>query len=202
MLLVFAFALAIVIKTFLIQAFYIPSTSMNPTLHVGDRVLVEKVSYRVDAPQRGDVVVFARSVFGEPPDVPWYTDGLNFLRELLGLPTGEEKDYIKRIVAVGGDTIRYSGEPRRLVVNGEPIDQGYIHHGRDMASPTLTRVDCERLEMDADAGGCLVPAGRVFVMGDNREHSEDSRLIGPIEVDKIVGRAFVIVWPPGDMGGL
>lgn len=202
MLLAFAFALAIVIKTFLVQAFYIPSTSMYPTLHVGDRILVEKVSYLVDTPQRGDLVVFARSVFGEAPDVPWYTDAVNFLRELLGLPTGGETDYIKRIVAVGGDTIRYVGSPRRLVVNGEPVDQTYIHHRRDNASPTLTRTDCERLDMDAQPDGCLVPAGRVFVMGDNRAHSEDSRLIGPVEIDKIVGRAFVIVWPPGDVGGL
>jgi signal peptidase I len=203
LLVLLAFVIAVVIKTFLLQAFFIPSGSMLPTLNVGDRVLVEKLSYRFGEPARADVVVFAKSVFGRAGiDLPWYLDVRNFLRELLGLPTGAEQDYIKRVVAVGGDTVRYAGTPRRLVVNGERVDEPYIRGGRDRFSPTLTARDCDRLGMRASRGGCRVPRGRVFVMGDNRGDSEDSRAIGPIRENKIVGHAFVIIWPPGDFGGL
>lgn len=196
MLVLLAFVIAVLIKTFLVQAFFIPSESMLPTLHPGDRVLVEKLSYWLDPPAQGDVVVFEKEVFGEAPDVAWYLDVRNFLRELLGLPTGREEDYIKRVVATGGDSIRYAGRPRRLVVNGDEVDQSYIRGGRDRWSSAITRDDCQRIGMRPADGGCLVPAGKVFVMGDNRGDSEDSRLLGPIEVDKIVGKAFVIVWPP------
>lgn len=202
MLVVLAFAIAVLIKTFFVQAFFIPSPSMLPTLREGDRVLVEKMSYWFRDPGQGDVVVFAKSVFGQNPDVPWYADVQNFLRELLGLPTGSEEDYIKRVVATGGDTIRYAGTPRRLVVNGDEVDLSYIRGGRDRSSSTLTGDDCERLGMQRSGDSCLVPAGEVFVMGDNRPNSEDSRILGPIAEDKIVGRAFVIIWPPGDVGGL
>jgi signal peptidase I len=203
LLVLLAFAIAVVIKTFLVQAFFIPSGSMYPTLHRGDRVLVEKLTYRLREPRSSDVVVFAKSVFGaRAPDLPWYQDVRNFLRELLGLPTGAEQDYIKRIVATGGDTIRYSGKPRALVVNGVRIDEPYVKSGRDLYSPTLTERDCRRLAMRRGAGGCVVPEGEVFVMGDNRGNSEDSRVTGPIETDKIVGHAFVIIWPPGDFSGL
>lgn len=197
-----AFVIAVAIKTFLVQAFFIPSESMLPTLRPGDRVLVEKLGYRFNEPRRGDVVVFEKSVFGVAPDVPWYQDAKNFVRELLGLPTGVEEDYIKRIVAVGGDTLRYSGTPRVLMVNGDRVPQPFIRGGRDRFSSALTAQDCERLKMRPDDGGCLVPAGRVFVMGDNRGDSEDSRILGPIDEDRIVGHAFVIIWPPGDAGTL
>ena len=201
-LVIVAFLIAVLIKTFLVQAFFIPSGSMVPTLRVGDRVLVEKISYFVGEPARGQVVVFARNVFGSKrPDVPWYDDVRNYLRELLGLPTGEEEDYIKRIVATEGDTIRYEGKPRALYINGEKVDEtDYINNGRDPNSETLTKVDCKSLKMKARDGGCLVPAGKVFVMGDNRANSQDSRVIGPIDEDKIIGRAFLIIWPPKDFG--
>lgn len=197
-----AFVIAVVIKTFLVQAFFIPSESMLPTLHPGDRVLVEKISYRLHDPRRGDVVVFEKSVFGVAEDVPWYQDANNFVRELLGLPVGDAEDYIKRIVAIGGDTIRYAGSPRLLLVNGVEVPQPFIRGGRDRFSSSLTTQDCQRLSMRPSEGGCLVPAGRVFVMGDNRGDSEDSRILGPIDEDRIVGRALVIIWPPGDVGGL
>ena len=197
-----AFLIAIVIKTFVVQAFFIPSGSMIPTLRVGDRVLVEKVTYRLRDPQRGDVIVFAREVLGPQPDVPWYQDARNFLRELVGLPIGDEEDFIKRVVAVGGDTVRYQGTPRKLFVNGEEIDQSFINRGTDRSSPTLTNEDCERLEMETSGKGCLVPAGRVFVMGDNRGNSQDSRFLGPIEEDKIIGRGFVLIWPLSHLGSL
>jgi signal peptidase I len=201
LLILFALVVAILIKTFLIQAFFIPSGSMLPTLQIGDRVLVEKVSYVFGTPKRGQVVVFEKSVFGSDEEVPWYLDARNFLRELLGLPTGAEEDYIKRIVAIGGDVISYEGTPRKLVVNGDVVDEPFLRR-KDRSSPTLTERDCKRLKMDKSGDGCLVPAGRVFVMGDNRPNSEDSRVLGPIAEDKIVGHAFLILWPPGDFGGL
>lgn len=202
MLVIIAFGIAIVIKTFLVQAFFIPSGSMKPTLVEGDRVLVEKISYALHDPRRGDVVVFEKSVFGEEQDVSWVGDARNFMRELLGLPTGLEEDYIKRVVAVAGDTIRYVGNPRRLVVNGEPVDQDFVKGGRDKTSSTITSDDCERLEMEKVSGGCRIPAGRIFVMGDNRANSEDSRILGPVSKDKVIGRAFVVIWPPEDFRSL
>ena len=199
-----AFLIAVIIKTFLVQAFYIPSGSMIPTLRVGDRVLVEKVGYLFGAPSRGDVVVFEKDVFSakKMPDLPWYDDARVFFKEMLGLPTGIEEDYIKRVVAVGGDTISYRGSPRRMFVNGESVPQEYVRTGRDLGSPTITGDDCKRLKMEREGNGCRVPAGKIFVMGDNRSNSEDSRVLGPIDGDKVVGRAFVIIWPPGDFGGL
>lgn len=202
MLVIIAFAIAIVIKTFLVQAFFIPSASMKPTLVEGDRVLVEKISYALHDPRRGDVVVFEKSVFGEEQDLSWLGDARNFMRELLGLPTGFEEDYIKRVVAVAGDTIRYVGNPRRLMVNGEQVDQDFVKGGRDKVSSTITSDDCERLEMEKVSGGCRIPAGRIFVMGDNRANSEDSRILGPIAKDKVIGRAFVVIWPPEDFRSL
>ncbi|MCA1694644.1 MAG: signal peptidase I, partial [Actinobacteria bacterium] len=101
-----AIIVAVVIKTFLVQAFYIPSASMVPTLRVGDRVLVEKLSYRFRDVHRGDVIVFQRpdgSSLPSQADLPWYDDSLNFARSLIGLPTQGDTDYIKRVVAVGGD---------------------------------------------------------------------------------------------------
>lgn len=202
MLVLIAFGIAIVIKTFLVQAFFIPSASMKPTLVEGDRVLVEKISYALHDPRRGDVVVFEKSVFGQAQDVPWPEDARNFVRELLGLPAGLEEDYIKRVVAVAGDSIRYVGSPRRLIVNGEEVDQGFVQGGRDKTSSTITGADCKRLEMIEASGGCRVPAGRIFVMGDNRANSEDSRILGPVPKDKVVGRAFIVIWPPEDFRGL
>ena len=199
-----AFLIAVIIKTFLVQAFYIPSGSMIPTLKVGDRVLVEKVGYLFGEPSRGDVVVFEKSVFSvrKTPDLPWYDDARVFLKEMLGLPTGIEEDYIKRVVAVGGDTISYRGSPRKMFINGTSVEQTFVRTGRDLGSPTITGDDCRRLKMERAGNACRVPAGKIFVMGDNRGNSEDSRVLGPIDGDKVVGRAFVIIWPPGDFGGL
>jgi signal peptidase I len=201
LLIVFAFVIAVVIKTFLVQAFFIPSLSMLPTLERGDRVLVEKVGYRLGSAERGDVIVFAREIVTpQLPDRPWYDDARVFVRELLGLPTGQENDFIKRVVAGGGDVITYTGTPRVLEVNGKRVPEPYLPRA-DRDSAKITAVDCPG-KMPATDGGCRVPDGQVFVMGDNRSNSMDSRFIGPINEADIVGRAFVILWPPGRLSTL
>jgi signal peptidase I len=154
-----AFAVALVIKTFFVQAFYIPSESMFPTLTEDDRVLVNKLSYELHEVNRGDLVVFER-----PPNEP----------------ESDVKDLIKRVVALEGETIEERGG--QLYIDGEVLDEPYLEDG--VESHNLTKVE--------------VPEGHVFVMGDNRGASRDSRYFGPIDTDLIVGRAFVKVWPLTD----
>jgi signal peptidase I len=158
--------IALVIEAFLVQAFWIPSPSMAPTLNVDDRVLVNKLSYRLHDVHRGDVIVFER-----PP----------------GASRGGEdeiKDLIKRVIAVGGDTIEARNQ--LVYVNGERVDESYLEPG----TPTN------------DLPRQTVPEDHVFVMGDNRTNSEDSRVFGPVDEDRIVGRAFMRVLPVGDIGWL
>ena len=158
--------IALAAQTFLVQAFWIPSPSMAPTLEVGDRVLVNKLAYRAHEVRRGDLVGVER-----PPEA---SNGQE----------GEIKDLIKRVIAVGGDTIEaHEGE---VYVNGERIEEPYLAEG------TVT----ENLPRQ------VVPEGEVFVMGDNRSNSEDSRVFGPIPEDTIIGRAFVKVMPLSDLGWL
>ena len=159
-------AIALLVEAFLIQAFWIPSPSMEPTLDVGDRVLVNKLSYKLHDVHRGDVVVFER-----PPGASTGEDG-------------EIKDLIKRVIAIGGDTIE--GREGNVYVNGERIDENYLEPG----TPT------DNLPLKT------IPDGHMFVMGDNRTNSEDSRVFGPIDEDAIVGRAFIRVLPITDIGWL
>lgn len=155
-----ALLVAFVVKTFLFQAFFIPSPSMVPTLEVHDRVLVNKLSYRLHDVHRGDVVVFER-----PPN-----------------DTGTIRDLIKRVVAVEGDTIETRGDT--LYVNDEPVNEPYVKSS-SIGSAVARRT---------------IPTNQVFVMGDNRTNSSDSRVFGPIDEDTIVGRAFVKIWPLGSFG--
>lgn len=198
-LLVVALVTATLIKTFLVQAFFVDGPSMNPGLIHGDRVLVEKISYVLHDPSPGDVVVFEKKVFGEPADVPWHEDLGAFFKEIAGLPTGGEEDYIKRVVAAPGDSIRYAGTPRRLIVDGQPVDERYLGDGPDSFGSPVRKADCDRLDMEVGREGCLVPPGRIFVMGDNRGRSEDSRALGPVAIDRVIGRGFVVIWPFGDV---
>jgi len=187
-LVVAAFALALLIKTFVLQAFYIPSGSMLPTLEVGERILVEKISYRLGGPDRGDVVVFERSLDPAVPSpheddsVP--EDIVNAFKSLFGWPTGGEQDYVKRVMAIGGDTI----ESREGVVyvNDEPVDEPYLPKG----------------VVTSDFPTQQVPEGQIFVMGDNRGSSDDSRNFGPVPDDEVVGRAFLSIWPANEFGTL
>jgi signal peptidase I len=179
-LIIIAFLLALLIKTFLVQAFFIPSQSMVPTFKVGDRVLVNKLVYDFGEPQRGDIIVFEDPHGAEPQRNPlaavW-----NWLTEGLGFNTGIQQDYIKRVIGVPGDVIvMKKGD---VTINGEPIEEPYLRQaGND------------------EYGPYTVPEDHVFVMGDNRPNSSDSRAgLGPIPLEKIVGKAFVLLWPPSRM---
>ena len=184
-LVVIAFVVALLIKSFLVQAFYIPSASMEPTLKVGDRVLVEKVSDWFGEPGRGDVVVFERDVgIGaiEEADEPFWTDIGNAFRSLFGFPTSGSQDFIKRIIAVEGDVVRANGGV--VYVNDEPLDEPYLPDGTQTSDFSRTKVGKDE----------------IFVMGDNRANSDDSRSFGPIPEGSVVGKAFILIWPPSDFG--
>ncbi|MDQ3916088.1 MAG: signal peptidase I [Actinomycetota bacterium] len=185
-LVVIAFVVALLIKTFLLQAFYIPSASMEPTLVEGDRVLVEKVSYRFGEPARGQVVVFEKEFVSltPPEDDPFWEDIASALKGLFGFPTGGTQDFIKRVMAIEGDTIE--GREGKVYVNGEPVDEPYLAEGTETSA----------------FGPVEVPDGMIFVMGDNRGNSDDSRAFGPIPVEEVVGHAFLLLWPPSDFNTL
>lgn len=169
-----ALVVALVVKTFLFQAFYIPSASMEPTLEKGDRVLVNKVSYKAHDVRRGDVVVFELPAGSVGPD---------------GI-----KDLIKRVIGLPGDTIET--RDGAVYINDRRLSEPYLPSG------TLTGAPADGTNPEIRRQ--VVPDGRVFVMGDNRSNSHDSRYDdrGPIPIDSIVGRAFVLVWPPHKMGAL
>jgi len=173
-----AILLAVVFKTFLVAAFYIPSGSMESTLNVSDRVLVEKVSYRFGDVQNGDVVVFVHDDLGLPPSGSSNPIARFFssLGQAIGLVPPSDRDFIKRVVGVPGDEIACDGH---LLRNGKPVDEPYL-------DPGVTTEGCKTM---------TVPAGKLYVMGDNRTNSQDSRSFGVIDRSDVVGRAFVRIWP-------
>lgn len=200
LLIVIALVLALLIKTFLVQAFSIPSDSMQNTLQRGDRVMVDKLTpWFGSEPERGEVVVFhdpADWLAGEPTPQP---NALQRVLSWIGLmPSAEEKDLIKRVIAVGGDTVECKGTgPVR--VNGHAlVENSYVFPGNTPCSTD-------------DQGGQFrvkVPEGFLWVMGDHRQNSRDSRYNqgdknhGMVPVDQVVGRAIVKAWPINRWGTL
>ncbi|CAJ64420.1 putative Signal peptidase I [Frankia alni ACN14a] len=187
-----AFLLALLIKALLVQAFWIPSESMERTLLVDDRVLVNKVVYHFRDVHRGEIVVFNGKGTGfdhQESIVPKPTNVVSkFVRgaqNLLGLGAPSETDFIKRVIGVGGDTVACCDAEGRVTVNGHPLDEPYVYQN-----------DYQRF------GPVKVPAGYLWVMGDHRGASSDARQNGPIPKDKVVGRAFVRVWPLSRLGFL
>ena len=181
-----AVLLAVVFKTFLVAAFYIPSGSMESTLNISDRVLVEKVSYRFGEVEHGDVVVFVHEEPGFEPEGPSnpVTGFFSSLGQAIGVVPPSDRDFIKRVVGLPGDTINCRGG--RLVRNGQPVDEPYLDDDTSTEGCRETRVGNDEL----------------FVMGDNRANSQDSRSFGAIRRSDVVGRAFVRIWPLNHIGWL
>jgi signal peptidase I len=201
-----ALLLALLIKTFLVQAFYIPSASMENTLQGGvapngasfatpehpfDRVLVNKLVYRFRSPHRGEIVVFKR-----PPRWPnedaFTTSSNAALRTLhnlgsaIGIAPSGGSDFIKRVIGVGGDHVVCCNARHQISVNGKALIEPYI--------------DLEG-NSPADAYrpfNVTVPKGQLFMMGDHRNDSDDSRVNGPVPTSYVVGRAFLVIWPIKD----
>jgi signal peptidase I len=186
--------LALLIKTFLFQVFYIPSASMEPTLiGPGDRVLVDKVPYYFHDPHRGDVIVFsnpnAAPVHRNPVQAfaHWLGQGLGVAHR--GEPscgdTNADEDFVKRVIGLPGDTVQ--GVRGAVVVNGQVLDEAYLAKGGS-TQPFPART---------------VPPGELFVMGDNRGNSCDSRFgLGPVPIGDVIGRADLVIWPPSRVGSV
>ena len=171
--LVCALGLALLLKAFLVEVFIIPSGSMEPTLMVDNRVVVYKLGYRLHDVNRGDVVVF---------DNPGQGRGID--------------DLIKRVVALEGETFEI--RDGLVYIDGIRLEEPYLTGG-EFTFPKAPIGGCVN---EADPLYCEVPEGTVIVLGDSREDSRDSRFFGPVDVDDIVGRAFMKIWPPNDMGGV
>jgi signal peptidase I len=200
-LVVIALVLAFVLKSWFVQAFYIPSASMENTLQGGnpacdcgtspghpfDRVLVNKLAYDFSSPRRGEIVVFK----GPPgwPDESEFTTPSNPVARVLhdigsvvGLAPSTGSDFIKRVIGVGGDRITCRDDV--LSVNGHRLSEPYLYPGSHPCSAD-----------GFNGRTVVVPKGRVFVMGDHRDDSEDSRVNGTVPVSDVIGRAFVVIWP-------
>ena len=200
-LILIALVLALLIKTFLVQAFYIPSASMENTLQGGppdkhyDRVLVNKLVYRLRDVHRGEIIVFkGPKSWQDQPEFVSHTPSnpvARFFHDIgsaVGVAAPSSKDFIKRVIAVGGDHVVCCDASGKITVNGVPLTEPYIYPG---AKPSDTPFDV------------TVPKGRLWVMGDNRGGSADSRAHmqdhnGTIPANDVIGRAFVVVWPPSD----
>jgi signal peptidase I len=194
-LVVVALVLALLIKTFLVQAFSIPSGSMENTLQIGDRVLVDKLTPHFgDKPSRGEVVVFhdpGNWLADEPNTAQSNNSFIRGIQDALSwiglMPAANEKDLIKRVIAVGGDTVSCQGSGP-VYVNGKPLTEPYIYPGA-----TACR--------DKNFGPFKVPANSIWVMGDHRDDSLDSRYHmdepggGSVPDSDVVGRAILVAWP-------
>ena len=176
-----AIVIAVLLRAFVAQAFRIPSSSMEPQLLVGDRVVVSRLAYDLHSPRRGDIIVFDCPPGAGCPEEP--NDGLpvkafKTVAEALLLRQPEIEEFIKRVIGLPGETIE--GRDGFVYVDGHKLIEPYLPAG------TLT----------SEFGPIVVEEGRLWVMGDNRGNSADSRVFGQIEQSTIVGRAIARVWPP------
>jgi signal peptidase I len=192
LLLVVAVVLAIALQAFAIKPYRIPSSSMEPTLHVGDRVLVDRFAKRVlgHDPKAGDIVVFHPPAGADPSSpVCGDTNQGQGSSTPCSKPTPEKSSqtFIKRVVGVGGDRIALRGG--HVIRNGEPAKEPF-------AAPC-----------DPSSGACdfpteiTVPKGYIYMLGDNRGNSDDSRFWGPVPLGWVVGKSFATYWPPKRIGG-
>ncbi len=185
-LLLMALVLAILIKSFLFQAFFIPSGSMEPTLHgcptcTGDRIIVNKIPYYFHDPRRGDIVVFSDPNPKPEPDRGVISGAFHWLFQGLGVQRPENDDFVKRVIGLPGETVE--GKAGAVYVDGVKLDEPYLTQKTQPFPPFH------------------VPPGDLFVMGDNRSGSLDSRFgLGFVPIDKVIGKAEIIIWPPSRAG--
>ena len=222
---VIALVLYYVMLTFVARPYLIPSESMEPTLHgctgcVGDRIMVDKLSYHFGSPEPGDVIVFKgppnwnlgyKSIRSNNTALRWVQNTLSF----VGFVPPDENDLVKRVIAVGGQTVQCRANTG-LTVDGKPLKEPYLDPATMMADPAV--YPC----LGSEFGPVTVPQGRLWVMGDNRTHSADSRahctsipadalkgllctgdpMAGTVPVANVIGKARFIVWPPSRWGGV
>ncbi len=225
-LVVIAVGLYYLMLTFIARPYLIPSESMEPTLHgcngcVGDRIMVDKLTYRFSKPEPGDVVVFKgppnwnvgyKSIRSDNTTVRWVQNALSF----VGFVPPDENDLVKRVIAVGGQTVECRVSTG-LTVDGKPLNEPYLDP-QTMDVPDINEYRC----LGDEFGPVKVPDGRVWVMGDNRTHSADSRAhcaanpvdfeknigctgdpnAGTIPLENVIGKARFIAWPPSRWGGV
>ena len=179
-----ALVVAFVLKTFVAQAYYIPSSSMEPQLHIGDRVIVSKLSYDLHDPHRGDIIVFPSPEDHSVDDSPLPIRVVRGIFEGVGLAKPEKEILIKRIIGLPGEVVE--AHDGHVFINGRQLFEPYLPKavGTDTFGPTT------------------VPKGSLWVMGDNRGNSRDSRFIGAIKESDVIGRAILKVWPPGSQSFL
>jgi signal peptidase I len=193
-----AFVLALLVKTFFLQAFYIPSASMEPTLMTNDKILVEKVSYWNGDIHRGDIVVFDDpGGWLSPADEAHANNFIQRGLEIVGLyPTGGH--LVKRVIGLGGDRVSCPGPNARLRVNGVPLDEDYL--------PDTVRPCAAAAGMQGQKFSVRIPDDHLWVMGDNRANSADSTAHlgaqggGSVPADDVVGKVWAIVWPASRAG--
>jgi len=196
-LILMALILAILIKTFLVQAFYIPSPSMVPTLKPNDRVLVTMVPYYFHGPARQDIIVFSDPNAADGGDRGVVGGALHWLTQKLGVQKPDNEDFIKRVIGLPGDTVWV--QRGKVFVNGERLSEPYLTQSTKWPDNLPAKIH--------------VPDGMLLVMGDNRSNSLDSRYglgvkdasqggVGFVPIDKVIGKAFLIVWPTSRWGGV
>ena len=173
--LVAVLACTVLLRTYVVQSFYIPSPSMVPTLDVGDRIMVNKLSYDLHGVHRGDIVVFKRPPL-EQQDFP---------------------DLVKRVIGLPGESI--STQNGHVYINGKILPEPWLPQASSSYTGALPSDPHQQFNMP---GPVVIPAGEYFVMGDNRTDSEDSRFFGPIPKSLIVGRAMAVVWPLSRIKGV
>ncbi len=182
MLVALAAMIAVGLRTFVAQAFSIPSASMFPQLEVGDRVVVSKLAYDLHDPNRGDIVVFdcppATGCADRDGQRTLLSRGLQWVLESVGLRQPSAEEYIKRVVGLPGETVE--GRDGEIYVDGQRLVEPYL-------TPPVVTSNFEPVTLDD---------GELWVMGDNRANSSDSRIFGPIDTGTVVGRATLRVWPP------
>lgn len=194
---VIAVGVVLLITTFIAKPFSIPSGSMEDTLQIGDRILVNRLVYNTRTIERGDVVVFDGSdSFVPMADVPErnpVAGAAAWVGQSLGIMAPDSTDFVKRVIGVGGDQVTCCGADGQLTVNGVPLDEPYLYPGDEPST------------QDFDI---IVPDGMLWVMGDHRSNSADSRAHmgdpggGFVPESKVVGRAMLVVWPPSRFGAI